>query len=206
MITVSIAEDLPEIRAGIEKIVSEQADMLLLSSSRNAIEAMPLIVEKQPDVVIMDINMPGMNGIDCIAKIKDECPNTQFMIFTIYENDEKIFDALTAGASGYILKKTDPDKIIEAIKELYNGGSPMSTSIARKVINHFKVNKAPVHESLTNKENEILTLLSKGLLYKEIAVALSISVGTVTQHIHNIYGKLHVSNKTEAINKFRKNL
>lgn len=206
MITVSIAEDLPEIRAGIEKIVSEQPDMLLLSSSRNAIDAMPLILDKQPDVVIMDINMPGMNGIDCIAKIKDECPNTQFMIFTIYENDEKIFDALTAGASGYILKKTDPDKIIEAIKELYNGGSPMSTSIARKVINHFKVYKAPVHESLTNKENEILTLLSKGLLYKEIAAALSISVGTVTQHIHNIYGKLHVSNKTEAINKFRKNV
>jgi DNA-binding NarL/FixJ family response regulator len=206
MITVSIAEDLPEIRAGIEKIVSEQTDMLLLSSSRNAIEAMPLILEKQPDVVIMDINMPGMNGIDCIAKIKDECPNTQFMIFTIYENDEKIFDALTAGASGYILKKTDPEKIIEAIKELHNGGSPMSTSIARKVINHFKRNKTAFHESLTNKENEILTLLSKGLLYKEIAVALSISVGTVTQHIHNIYEKLHVSNKTEAINKFRNNL
>ena len=206
MITVSIAEDLPEIRAGIEKIVSEQTDMLLLSSSRNAIEAMPLILEKQPDVVIMDINMPGMNGIDCIAKIKDECPNTQFMIFTIYENDEKIFDALTAGASGYILKKTDPEKIIEAIKELHNGGSPMSTSIARKVINHFKGNKTAFHESLTNKENEILTLLSKGLLYKEIAVALSISVGTVTQHIHNIYEKLHVSNKTEAINKFRNNL
>ncbi len=206
MISVAIVEDIPEIRDSIAKLIEGQPDLSLVLAASNAEEAIPFILHKNPDVVIIDINMPGMNGIDCIAKIKDECPNTQFMIFTIYENDEKIFDALAAGASGYILKKTDPDKIIEAIKELYNGGSPMSTSIARKVINHFKVNKAPVHESLTNKENEILTLLSKGLLYKEIAAALSISVGTVTQHIHNIYGKLHVSNKTEAINKFRKNV
>ena len=201
MITVSIAEDLPEIRNSIERLIKEQLDMLLLSASANAQEAMPLIIEKQPDVVIMDINMPGMNGIDCIRAIKSDCPATQFMIFTIYENDEKIFDALAAGASGYLLKKTSPEKIIEAIKELHLGGSPMSTPIARKVINHFKETKAPGHESLTNKENEILTLLSKGFLYKEIAAKLSISVGTVTQHIHNIYEKLHVSNKTEAINK-----
>jgi len=201
MITVSIAEDLPEIRNSIERLIKEQPDMLLLSASANAQEAMPLIIEKQPDVVIMDINMPGMNGIDCIRAIKSDCPATQFMIFTIYENDEKIFDALAAGASGYLLKKTSPEKIIEAIKELHLGGSPMSTPIARKVINHFKETKSPGHESLTNKENEILTLLSKGFLYKEIAAKLSISVGTVTQHIHNIYEKLHVSNKTEAINK-----
>lgn len=180
--------------------------MLLLSASANAQEAMPLIIEKQPDVVIMDINMPGMSGIDCIRTIKSDCPATQFMIFTIYENDEKIFDALAAGASGYLLKKTPSEKIIEAIKELHQGGSPMSTPIARKVINHFKETKSPGHESLTNKENEILTLLSKGFLYKEIAAKLSISVGTVTQHIHNIYEKLHVSNKTEAINKLRKNV
>lgn len=178
--------------------------MLLLSVSTNAEDAMPVITDTQPNVVIMDINMQGMSGIDCIRKIKNDCPDTQFMIFTIYENDEKIFDALAAGASGYLLKKTPPDKIIESIKELYNGGSPMSTPIARKVINHFKETHVPGHESLTNKENEILALLSKGFLYKEIAVKLSISVGTVTQHIHNIYGKLHVSNKTEAINKFRK--
>ena len=201
MITVSIAEDLPEIRNSIERLIKEQPEMLLLSASANAQEAMPLIIEKQPDVVIMDINMPGMNGIDCIRAIKSDCPATQFMIFTIYENDEKIFDALAAGASGYLLKKTSPEKIIEAIKELHLGGSPMSTPIARKVINHFKETKSPGHESLTNKENEILTLLSKGFLYKEIAAKLSISVGTVTQHIHNIYEKLHVSNRTEAINK-----
>ena len=185
-------------------MIKAEDDMLLLSSSPTAEEAMPLIIEAQPDIVIMDINMPGINGIDCISNIKKDCPNTQFMIFTIYENDEKIFDALAAGANGYLLKKTPPEKIIEAIKELYNGGSPMSMPIARKVINHFKAAKAPGHENLTNKENEILILLSKGFLYKEIAAKLSISVGTVTQHIHNIYDKLHVSNKTEAINKLNR--
>ncbi len=201
MISICIAEDLPEIRAALEKLVRAQPDMVLLSSSPSAEDAMPHIKEGQPDIVIMDINMPGMSGIDCIRKIKDDSPATQFMIFTVYENDEKIFDALAAGASGYLLKKTPPDKIIDAIKELYNGGSPMSTPIARKVINHFKEAKKPGHEDLTNKENEILNLLSKGFLYKEIASQLSISVGTVTQHIHNIYEKLHVTNKTEAINK-----
>jgi DNA-binding NarL/FixJ family response regulator len=201
MISVSIVEDLPEIRSTLEKIIKAENDMLLLSSSSNAEAAMPLIIDAQPDIVIMDINMPGINGIDCIRIIKNDCPGTQFMIFTIYENDEKIFDALTAGASGYLLKKTPTEKIIEAIRELYNGGSPMSTPIARKVINHFKEAKKPGHESLTKKENEILNLLSKGFLYKEIAANLFISVGTVTQHIHNIYEKLHVSNRTEAINK-----
>jgi len=204
MIGVSIVEDLPEIRHSLERLVKEQPDMLLLSSASNAEDAMPELKRAQPSIVIMDINMPGMNGIECIRKIKDECPATQFMIFTIYENDEKIFDALAAGASGYLLKKTPSEKILEAIKELYNGGSPMSTPIARKVINHFKETKNPGHENLTNKENEILTLLSKGFLYKEIAAKLSISVGTVTQHIHNIYEKLHVTNKTEAINKLQR--
>ena len=201
MIYVSIAEDLPEIRIGIERMIDKDPDLVLASSSANGAEAAADIVNAQPDVVIMDINMPGMNGIDCIRKIAVDCPATQFMIFTIYENDEKIFDALEAGASGYLLKKTPADKMVEAIKELHNGGSPMSNQIARKVIGHFTKNKNTGLELLTNKENEILTLLSKGFLYKEIAAKLSISTGTVTQHIHNIYEKLHVSNRTEAINK-----
>jgi DNA-binding NarL/FixJ family response regulator len=201
MISVSIAEDLPEIRSALERMIAAEPDMLLLSSSANAEDAAPAIVNAQPDVVIMDINLPGMSGIECIRSTKESCPATQFMIFTIYENDEKIFDALAAGASGYILKKTPADRIIDAVKELYDGGSPMSLPVARKVINYFKETKSAVHAALTKKENEILSLLSKGFLYKEIASKLSISVGTVTQHIHNIYEKLHVSNKTEAINK-----
>ena len=201
MISISIVEDLAEIKSSLERLIKEQPDMLLLSASSNAEEAMPLILDTQPDIVIMDINMPGINGIDCIRKIKDDCPGTQFMIFTIYENDDKVFDALAAGASGYLLKKTPGDKIIEAIHELYNGGSPMSSQIARKVIGHFKETKTSGHDDLTKKENEILALLAKGFLYKEIAAQLSITVGTVTQHIHHIYEKLHVANRTEAINK-----
>ena len=201
MISVIVAEDLPEIRNSLVKLLQEQKDMLFLSAFSNAEDASPEIIKAQPDIVIMDINMPGMSGIDCIRKIKDDCPGTQFMIFTIYENDEKVFDALAAGASGYLLKKTPQEKIIEAIKELHNGGSPMSSQIARKVIGHFKETKKQGHDDLTNKENEVLLLLSKGFLYKEIASQLSITVGTVTQHIHRIYEKLHVANRTEAINK-----
>lgn len=175
--------------------------MVLLSSFANAEEAIPQLPQQQPDIVIMDINMPGISGIDCIRKVKDDCPDTQFMIFTIYENDEKVFDALAAGASGYLLKKTPGDKIIEAILELYHGGSPMSSQIARKVITHFKEKTKQGHVDLTNKENEVLLLLSKGFLYKELAIQLHITLGTVTQHIHHIYEKLHVNNRTEAINK-----
>ncbi len=201
MITVSIAEDLPEVRTSLEKLIKAQQDMLLLSSFPNAEEAMPHLLEQQPNIVIMDINMPGISGIDCIRKIKDDCPGTQFMIFTIYENDDKVFDALAAGASGYLLKKTPGDKIIEAIHELHEGGSPMSSQIARKVISYFKEKTKQGHDDLTNKENEVLLLLSKGFLYKEIAIQLHITLGTVTQHIHRIYEKLHVNNRTEAINK-----
>ncbi len=204
MIHVSIAEDLPEIRQALERMIAAEPEMYLASSSPNAIDAAAAILASQPDVVIMDINMPGMSGIECIRKIKDDCPGTQFMIFTIYDNDEKIFDALAAGASGYMLKKTPAEKIIEAIKELHNGGSPMSSMVARKVLGHFNDDKKNGLKVLTNKENEIINLLSKGFLYKEIAVKLSITVGTVTQHIHKIYDKLHVSNKTEAINKLNK--
>lgn len=201
MISISIVEDQPEIRNSLERLIHQQTDILLLSSFSNAEDAINGIVAHQPDIVLMDINLPRMNGIECIEKIKDQCPNSQFMIFTIYENDDKIFDALAAGANGYILKKTPPEKIIESIKELHNGGSPMSSQIARKVLTYFN-KKTTKLTQLTNKENEILHLLSKGFLYKEIAAKLTISTGTVTQHVHHIYEKLHVSNKTEAINKF----
>jgi DNA-binding NarL/FixJ family response regulator len=201
MIGVMVVEDLIEIRSNLVKLLKEQDDMLLLGDFASAETASAEIIHAQPEIVIMDINMPGISGIECIRNIKDDCPGTQFMIFTIYENDEKIFDALAAGASGYLLKKTPSDKIIEAIKELHQGGSPMSSQIARKVLGHFKETKKEGHDDLTNKENEVLLLLSRGFLYKEIASQLSITVGTVTQHIHRIYEKLHVANRTEAINK-----
>jgi DNA-binding NarL/FixJ family response regulator len=156
----------------------------------------------------MDINLPGMNGIECIRQVKDKIPDTQFMMFTVYENDEKVFEALKAGASGYLLKNTGLVQLIESLKELYNGGSPMSANIARKLVTLFRNdNKETAKlDILSSRENEILQLLAKGLLYKEIADQLSISVSTVRQHIHHIYEKLHVQNRTEAINKaFGKN-
>ena len=151
----------------------------------------------------MDINLPGMSGIECIKKIKKKCPEMQFMMFTIYENSEQVYEALAAGASGYLLKKTPSEKILEALKELHEGGAPMSTHIARKVISFFqKENKTNDNSQLSNREKQVLALLSKGFLYKEISNQLFISTGTVRQHIHKIYEKLHVQNRMEAINKF----
>jgi len=206
-IKVSIVEDLPDIMEGVVSLLQEDPRFEVMpcySSAETAAEELPAW---QPDITVMDINLPGMSGIECIRKIKSECPHTQFMMFTIYEDDEKVFEALTAGASGYLLKKTPFPKIVESIVELYDGGSPMSTQIARKVIQTFQKKNTPneSRDLLSPKEFEVLNLLSKGYLYKEIGDKLSISVNTVKQHIHRIYQKLHVNNRTEAINKVYRN-
>ena len=207
-ITLAIVEDLDEVRDGLKNFISLSSDFKILDIFKTAEEALVDIPRLQPDIVIMDINLPGMNGIECIKQVKDKSPGTQFMMFTVYENDEKVFEALKAGASGYLLKNTGLVQLIESLKELYKGGSPMSANIARKLVTVFRDKEkiiGPV-ETLSPRENEILQLLSKGLLYKEIAEQLKISVNTVRQHIHHIYEKLHVQNRTEAINKaFGKN-
>jgi len=202
-VKVSIVEDLDEVREGLAGLIRSDKELLLLDTFENAESAIKTIPSNCPDIVIMDINLPGMSGIDCIRKVKDKCRNTQFMMFTVYENDEKVLEALQAGATGYLLKKTDPQRILESIKELSSGGSPMSSNIARKLVNVFFNSKRPGRkEILTDRENEVLQLLADGLLYKEIADKLFIAHGTVRQHIHNIYEKLHVQNRTEAVNKF----
>ena len=151
----------------------------------------------------MDMNLPGMSGIECIKLVKEKCPGTQFMMFTVYETDDKVLQALQAGATGYLLKRTGPQRILESIKELSQGGSPMSSNIARKLVNIFLHEKSRTKkEILSERENEVLQLLADGLLYKEIAERLHIGHGTVRQHIHNIYEKLHVQNRTEAVNKY----
>ena len=207
-ISLAIVEDLDEVRDGLKNFISLSTDFTILDTFKSAEEALYDIPKLQPDIVIMDINLPGMNGIECIRQVKDKSPKTQFMMFTVYENDEKVFEALKAGASGYLLKNTGLVQLIESLKELHNGGSPMSANIARKLVTVFR-NKETATEAvevLSPRENEILLLLSKGLLYKEIANQLTISVATVRQHIHHIYEKLHVQNRTEAINKaFGKN-
>jgi DNA-binding NarL/FixJ family response regulator len=202
-ITIAIVEDLDEVRDGLKNFISLSQDFKVLNTFNSAEDAIVDIPRLKPDIVIMDINLPGMNGIECIRRIKDKSPDTQFMMFTVYENDEKVFEALKAGASGYLLKNTGLVQLIESLKELHNGGSPMSANIARKLVSLFRDPKSEKQnlEILSHRENEILQLLAKGLLYKEIADQLSISVSTVRQHIHHIYEKLHVQNRTEAINK-----
>ncbi len=207
-ITICILEDLDEVREGLKQFISLNPEFNVLDTFSTAEEALNEIPRLQPQIVIMDISLPGMNGIECIRQVKDKSPSTQFMMFTVYENDEKVFEALKAGASGYLLKNTGLVQMIEALKELHNGGSPMSANIARKLVTVFrdKEKETASLEVLSKRENEILQLLSKGLLYKEIAEQLSISTGTVRQHIHHIYEKLHVQNRTEALNKaFGKN-
>jgi DNA-binding NarL/FixJ family response regulator len=202
-IRVAIVEDLTEVREGLAELIDSDRELSVIECFGNAETAVQKLPELLADIVLMDINLPGMSGIDCIRAIKDQCPSTQFMMFTVYENDEKVLQALQAGATGYLLKRTEPQRIIDSIKELNQGGSPMSSNIARKLLNVFldkkKVNKK---EILSERENTVLQLLADGLLYKEIADRLNIVHGTVRQHIHNIYEKLHVTNRTEAVNKY----
>ena len=202
-IKVSIVEDLAEVREGLAELVSSDKELLMMENFDNAESAIEKLPALEPDIVVMDINLPGMSGIECIKIIKGKCPATQFMMFTVYETDEKVLQALQAGATGYLLKRTEPKRILESIKELNQGGSPMSSNIARKLVNIFLHEKVKTKkEILSGRENEVLELLADGLLYKEIADRLHIGHGTVRQHIHNIYEKLHVQNRTEAVNKY----
>src|SRR5450432_3918693 len=204
-ITLAIVEDLDEVREGLNNFLALNPDFKVLAAFKSGEEAAAAIPRLEPDIVIMDISLPGMSGIDCVRIARKSNIRTQFMMFTVYENDEKVFEALKAGASGYLLKNTGMHQIIEALKELHEGGSPMSANIARKLVNNFQ--EKTQYETSSNikilsvRENETLHLLSQGLLYKEIADQLGISTSTVRQHIHRIYEKLHVQNRTEAINK-----
>jgi DNA-binding NarL/FixJ family response regulator len=202
-ISIAIVEDLDVVRNGLKDFISLSTDFIVIGSFKTGEEALEHLPEIKPDIVIMDINLPGINGIECIRQVKGKSPGTQFMMFTVYENDDKVFEALKAGASGYLLKNTGLLHIAESVKELHEGGSPMSANIARKMVNLFRDNdkKNPFLDLLSNREKEILQLLAKGLLYKEIAEQLGITTGTVRIHIHKIYEKLHVQNRTEAINK-----
>ena len=176
-----------------------------IGTPQEAITQIPIL---NPDVVLMDINLGSEEtGIDCVRVLKPKVPSTNFMMCTVYEENEKIFQALTAGASGYILKKTAPARMLEAIRELYNGGAPMSSQIARKVVAAFQSKSVPLGDAdnlntLSHREKEILEQLSKGLMYKEIAAELFISPETVRKHVYHIYEKLHVTNRVEAVNKF----
>jgi len=205
MIRVSIIEDNDQFRKALEIIINQVMDTTLVGSYTSAEKAMVGLLQSPPDIAIVDISLPGMAGTELILRMRDKIRNTQFMVCTIHDDNDTIFEALRCGAAGYILK--DPvtvEEISKAIHDLYNGGSPMSPFIARKVISAFQ--KPTINDPnslLSLREKEVLELVSKGLLYKEIAFRLEISTETVKKHLKNIYQKLHVQNKVEALNKFR---
>lgn len=206
-IQVAILEDLKPVSAELQEVFNEETDMSCQQVYHNAEDAMHFLPANPANILIVDIGLPRASGIDAIRFLTDHCPRMQYCMFTVYEDDDKIFDSLQAGAKGYILKGAAPEKIVSAVRELNAGGSPMSPSIARRILDVFqKMKITPVVASLplTDRELQILTLLSKGLLYKEIGDQLGITTGTVKQHIHKIYDKLQVSNKTEAISKLNK--
>ncbi|WP_172284499.1 response regulator [Chryseobacterium sp. LAM-KRS1] len=203
-ISIVIVEDEKNYNNALKKVINYQADMKVIAQffdGNDALHNLPLI---SPDVVMMDIQLKDMLGIEIIEKVRKDMPDTQFIMCTSFEDDEKIFNSLKAGAMGYLIKGESMDKILASIRDVYNGGAPMSFSIARRVLNHFEKKTTDVKEfdELTHREKEILELLSQGLLYKEIADQKCISMDTVKKHVGNIYRKLHVSNKVEAINKF----
>ena len=205
-ITVCIVDDNKDLRNALEEIISMSEGYRCLATLNTVPEAIRKLPVIKPDVVLMDINLGGdESGIDCVRELKPKMPATNFMMCTVYEEDEKIFEALSAGASGYILKKTAPARLLESIRELYQGGAPMSSQIARKVVAAFQKKAAGTSgelDDLSNREKEILEQLSKGLMYKEIAAELFISPETVRKHVYHIYEKLHVTNRIEAVNKY----
>jgi DNA-binding NarL/FixJ family response regulator len=204
-IKVGIVEDNRGIRNTLSEIICDAPEFECVCTCENAEEALRLLPKHAPDVVVMDIELPGMSGIDCTAELKRILPRTQVMIFTVYEDNDQIFKALEAGASGYLLKRSTPDEIVEAICDIHKGGAPMSSEIARKVVQSFRKTPSlkPEHtEQLTPREEEILGLLAQGYVTKEIADKLSINYDTVRTHLKHIYEKLHVRSRTEAVIKY----
>jgi DNA-binding NarL/FixJ family response regulator len=204
-ISVSIVEDDPGTREMLAALVAREADMTCLRTYATAEDAIAHVPQQAPDVLLVDINLPGKSGIDCVNELKTAVPGLQMIIVTTYDDADSIFQALRAGATGYLLKRAPAGEITAAIREVYAGGSPMTASIARKVVAFFhKVPKkrTPGGGHLTEREEQILSLLSKGLQYKEIAARLDVGVSTVRTHLHTIYVKLHVNSRTEAIEKF----
>jgi DNA-binding NarL/FixJ family response regulator len=215
MIRVAIVEDTDELRYAWTDILNHTEGYVCVGSFSNATDAVQQLPLLSPDIVLMDVHLsPTETGIEVIQQIKTQCLNSQFLMFTIFENDAVIFESLKAGASGYILKNTSATKVLAAIRELHEGGSPMSASIARRVLQSFQPEKAPSPRAISispppqydpilyPQERHILELLAKGLFYKEVAEELNLTVNTVKQYCHSIYKKLEVANRTEAVNKY----
>jgi DNA-binding NarL/FixJ family response regulator len=202
--TVSIVEDNEQLRTTLARVLNRAEGYRCVSHYGDAESALEGLPKDHPDVVLMDINLPGMNGVECVRQLKQAMPKVLVIMLTVYEDTENIFNALAAGASGYMLKRTKSVELLEAISEVRRGGSPMTTHIARKVVQSFqKAGPSPQPtENLSQREQEVLDCLSQGFLYKEIAEKLGISYETVHTYIRRIYEKLQVRTRTEAVAKF----
>jgi DNA-binding NarL/FixJ family response regulator len=207
LIRVSIVEDNRGTRESLRELLDRAPALQCVGAHPCGEEALQGIPAEAPDVVLMDINLPHMNGIECVGLLKARMPKLQVLMLTTYEESDLIFDSLRKGASGYLLKNMPPAELISAIEQVHAGGAPMSMQIARKVVNYFHQIKKSQAEfgMLTKREQEILALLSKGFLYKEIADQLGITLSTVRAHLHSVYEKLHVQSRTEAVVKFLHN-
>jgi DNA-binding NarL/FixJ family response regulator len=204
MITVSIVDDEKGLRESIATFVNGSPGFRCVSNYSSAEAALKGLPADKPDVVLMDINLGGMTGIECVERLKTVSPNMQILMLTVYEDTDQIFKALAAGATGYLLKRSSPTKLLQAIREVHAGGSPMSSSIARKVVASFQKSRQagekPTH--LSPREEAVLNCLAKGLTYKQIADQLDISIDTIRTYLRRVYEKLHVQSRTEAVAKY----
>jgi two-component system, NarL family, response regulator LiaR len=209
MIRVTIFEDYADMREILANLVESSDDFMLTGAYSNAMDVLNVVKKQKPDVILMDLQMPGLSGIEATRLVKNHFPNVQVLVQTMFDDNERVFAAICMGASGYILKSTPIDKILEAIADTYNGGSPMTPHIARKVLAMFAQAATPSlqpmvlqeYQELSPREKEVLSFLTKGMSYKMIADACSISYGTVNSHLKKIYEKLHVHSATEAVQK-----
>jgi DNA-binding NarL/FixJ family response regulator len=201
-ISVAIVEDETRIRNQLATLISETPGFSCAGVYPSAEQALHEIPRRPPDVVLMDINLGGMSGVECTFRLKKMVPRVQIVMLTVFDDSERIFTALEMGASGYLLKRTPPDEILRAVSEVHQGGAPMSGYIARQVVQSFAKRKDPGSPDLTPREAEVLALVGKGYINKEIADRLGISLETVRSYLKNIYEKLHVRSRTEAAMKY----
>jgi DNA-binding NarL/FixJ family response regulator len=204
MISVSIVDDEKDLRQSITTFVNGSPGFKCVSAYGSAEAALKGLAADQAEVVLMDINLGGMSGIECVEKLKTQAPELQILMLTVYEDTDQIFQALAAGASGYLLKRSSPTKLLQAIREVHTGGSPMTSSIARKVVASFRKSKPTAEKQthLSPREEAVLNCLAKGFTYKQIADELDISIDTIRTYLRRIYEKLHVQSRTEAVAKY----
>jgi DNA-binding NarL/FixJ family response regulator len=203
--TVVIVEDDRGLREQLVQILENAPDIKCIGAFTSGEEALPQILKKEPDVVLMDIKLPGMSGIQCVAEIKKVDPDMQILMVTVYEDSERIFRALKAGANGYLVKSSPPEQLLESIRDVHKGGAPMSSHIARKVVKHFHLLGPSIKETenISPREREVLDLLAQGFIYKEIGDKLNIGSETVRTYVKNICHKMHVRSRIEAVAKHR---